>query len=464
MEGELSNDANTELDRAVERIREAEDIVDLLAVMLGICRRHTSEVLAASQDPDKSDQLLDQAAQLEKKATETFTSIGLSERTKEFASETLRDATDLAITARALALGIDMAMRSRYPKTYRTVYRQLCAKWPIRDPLKTDDPYPTTSVDDLGPMYGGKHGLSSPQSRNAGTAFDSVNGLALWPGSPLHVIYDTVAGVSLDQALGQRQDIDILAVSPNKHLSDFDFSKAFTGSKFFGIKLANPNRQDDVVQDALRVAVRTGAAIVVTPELSSTNDTLNVITHNTTGGLPPIVIAGGLHVPINGKRLNRMSTIYTGPSPRVVDHDKIGEYVFGKKWKEDIHRSNVLRIHAGTNWSMIPLICADFLEANVFDAVADLCPRLVVVASMSSKTGDFEKSMGAVIKKSQALVVVVNGPHEWGDPNNPVKVPIVVVGMPLDKSWIRRLSPRGSTQSPYQVLFSSRKRSLKSVK
>jgi hypothetical protein len=463
MEGELSNDADTELDRAVERIGEAEDVVDLLAVMLGICRRHESEVLAASQDPDKSDQLLDHAAELEKKATETFTSRGLSERTKEFAIETLRDAANLAITARALALGIDMSMRSRYPKTYRTVYRQLCAKEPIRDPLRKDDPYPTTSVD-LAPMYGGKHGLSSPQSRNAGTAFDSVDGLALWPGSPLHVIYDTVSGVSLDQALGQRQDIDILAVSPNKHISDFDFSKAFKGKKFFGVTLANTNRQDVVVQDALRVAVRKGAAIVVTPELSSTTNTVNLIGQNTAGGLPPIVIAGGSHVKVNGKRLNRLSTIYTGPSPLVVDHDKIGEYVFGQTWKEDIHRSNVLRIHAGTNWSMIPLICADFLETNVFDAVANLCPRLVIVASMSGKTGDFEKSMGAVIKKSQALVVVVNGPHEWDDPNDPVKVPIVVVGMPLDKSWIRRLSPRASAQPPYRVLFSSRSRSLRSVK
>jgi hypothetical protein len=152
----------------------------------------------------------------------------------------------------------------------------------------------------------------------------------------------------------------------------------------------------------------------------------------------------------------------------VVDHDKIGEYVFslgkGLEWKEDIHRSTVLRIHAGTNWSMIPLICADFLEANVVDAVANLCPRLVVVASMSSETGGFGLSMGAVIKKSQALVVVVNGPHEWGDPKAPLKVPIVVVGMPLDKSWLRMLSPVKSAQPPYLVLFSSLKRSLRSVK
>ena len=113
---------------------------------------------------------------------------------------------------------------------------------------------------------------------------------------------------------------------------------------------------------------------------------------------------------------------------------------------------------------MIPLICADFLEATVYDAVANLCPRLVVVASMSSKTGEFEKSMGVVIKKSQALVVIVNGPHEWGDPNNPIRVPIVVVGMPLEKSWIRGQSPRKSTKPPYRVLISSRKRSLRSVK
>jgi hypothetical protein len=457
----LSARTDTERERAIRQIENAKDVVDILTVLLKICRRHERAVLAASQGREKSEQLSNQAAHLKEEAIKTFTSKGLSDGTRDFAKETLRQASDLAVAARALALGIDLAMQTHYKSAYPTVYRQLCAKKFIRK-LKKGDPYPTTSVD-LAPMYGGKHGLSSPRSRNAGTAFDSVDGLALWR-SPLRAIYDTEAGVRLDHALGQRQGIDILAVSPNGHVSDLDLLGAVKGNTFFGVKVLDIKRQDDVVQDALRAAARRkGVSIVVTPELSSTPQTLNVIEQNTAGGQPPIVIAGGAHVTVKGKQLNRLSTIYTGPKPLVVDHDKIGEYVFADQWKEDIDRSTELCIHAGTNWSMIPLICADLLEGAVVEAVGDLCPRLVVVASMTTKTGDFEDSMGAVIRKSQALIVMVNGPHESYDKKGPVKAHIVVVGMPLQKSGRRRLSPRPAHKPPYMVLVSSQKRSLTSV-
>jgi hypothetical protein len=440
---------NAELTQALKDIDEAKEVVQLLAVLLKICRRHSKALLAANRNWP---QLRDEATRLQEKATATFTSRGLSPQTKDLAKDTLQQASDFVVAARALALGVDMAMKSRYPYACRTVYRQLCAKVDVRE-LEEDDPYPTTSFD-LAPMYGPGGGFSRRRGRNAATAVDCVDGLALWPSDqPLRVIYDTEAGARLDLAMDQA--VNILAVSPNQKITEFDFK--VSGNKFFPVAVLDAQHQDDIVQNALQVAAEQGANIVVTPELSSTDDTVELIKHSTGDGWPPVVVAGGRHTCVDGRHVNRLTTIYTGPKPLVRDHDKIGQFVFargGSEWAEDISLSSELRIHAGTKWSMIPLICADFLEDEVVRAVADLSPRLVVVSSMSEETSAYELSMGAVIRKSQALIVVVNGPHEWdGD-----KVPVVVIGLPFREDWIRNLSPGPSDTAPHMALFSSFKR------
>jgi hypothetical protein len=451
MEDGLSTKSSAELKQAITDIGSAKDVVDLLAVLLGICRRHPKPVLDASGDPQKRQQLRAQRESLQKEAATTFTSRGLSEGTKQFAIDKLEQGSDLAVTARALALGIDDAVRSRDP----TAYGQLCRKWPVRE-LKEGDPYPTPKVD-ISSMYGGSHGLSSRPGTNARTAFDRVDGLALWGNHPLDVIYDTVAGVCLDNALGQT--VDILAVSPNGKIDDFRF-KEISAVSFFGARLKKPRLQNDILRAVLRKAIDLDVDIVVTPELSSTTRTVELIKQSTAHGRPRIVIAGGTHVTIDGKRLNRLSTIYTGPKPRVVHHDKIGEYKF-YELDEAIDRPRKLRIHAGINWSMIPLICADFLEDAVVDAVANLRPRLVMVPSMSSKTVGFVMRMGQVISESQALVVVVNGPHDWGGE----KAPVLVTGLPLEdlNETFTALSPTPSDKPPYRILFRSSGRGAKLI-
>lgn len=339
----------------------------------------------------------------------------------------------------------------------------------IRD-LKEDSPYPTPPVD-LRSMYGNRRGFSRQPRRKTATAFDRVDGLALWPSAssqPLTVTYDTVAGAYLDHALGERGTVNILAVVPNKDFwAEFDVDEQPDG-RFFGVHPKNKTAQETIIQDALQIARTHDADIVVTPELCCTLDTVRLIRErlSTMGpGRPRVVIAGGRHIEANGDRRNTMSTVYADINLPEFTHDKIGEFIFaadGKKWEEDIDRSTKVRIHAGNRWSMVTLICADLLDDAVVDAVADLCPHLVIVPSMSSKTGDYEMSMGAVIRKSQALVMVVNGPPEWRpsaqDWSHVVRAPIVVVGMPLASSWIVRKCPDPSDAAPYKVLFRSDQR------
>jgi hypothetical protein len=453
----MSGDGKNELDDAVAAIDEAEDIVDLLAILLRICRRHASAVVAASQDA----RARSQRERLKRAAAAAFTNNVLSARTKKFAIKQLEAAADLAIAARALALGIDLAVQTRDP----TAYRSLCRKWGERV-LEEGDPYPTQTLD-IAPMYGGSEGLSRRPSANAATAFDCVDGLAIWRLSPLRVVYDTVAGAQLDNAMLGRQQVAILAVAPNADLGEFDWARLkITRNGFFRLGVLNTRAQDTVVRDALQLASVVDADIVLTPELSSTPRTVKLLQKalgNIGYGRPRIVIAGGIHQRIQGKRVNRLSTIYASATPSTIPHDKIGEYqipIEGKQCVENISRSTELRIHAGINWSMIPLICADFLENEVVEAVADLYPRLVIVASMSRKTADFELSMAQVIRKCQALVAMVNGPHDWFS----TKPPVVVIGMPLADPVKRiiRLLPTG-VPAPYKVLFRSGSREAQFV-
>jgi hypothetical protein len=473
----LSTHTPAELKRAISGIDKALDVVDLLVVLLKICRRHASEVVAAAQDSDDRKWIRQECSRLQEDAASAFTSIGLSVDTKKLIRTKLEAASNLAVTARALALGIDQAMRIRDPKAYV----KLCAKWPPERILEENDPYPTPSVE-LTSMYGDV-GFSRRPRRSSATAFDRVDGLALWSATseqPLRVIYDTNAGALLDSALGERETVTILAVLPNQ-----DFVKEFQLDDrlvpgFFRMHPIDTAGQDAIMEEALRKANTHDVDILVTPELSSTDNTVKLIEEalakiDDQRG-PRVVIAGGLHV-LTGtqERRNRLSTVYNEPNSRAIEHDKIGEYIFSG-WEEPIDRSTELRIHAGMNWSMIPLICADLLDDAVVDAVADLCPRMVIVPSMSSKTGDFEMSMGAVIRKTQSLVMVVNGPPDWpyvesqpkrapsvSPPPEKTTVPVVVIGMPFATSWITQVDWPRSAAKPLSVLFRSDQRGVQFI-
>jgi len=450
-----------ELRQANHDIDQARDVMDLMVILLTICRRHATEVMAVGQDREKRRQIRQEVARVKKAVGPAFTSVGLSPTTRAIAKATLNEATDFAVAARALALGIDEARKKHDPKAY--VKR--CAKWPYRRELSEGDPYPTPSFD-LTKMYGGR-GFSRRPRRTAATAFDRVDGLALWPSAesqPLSVIYDTDAGAYLDNALAGRESITILAVLPNGRFEEFRTGGTMTA--FFGMHPWDTVVQNASIDRGLRKANAMDVDIVVTPELSSTCDTVTNIRTALAGfsqGGPRVVIAGGLHVrPGPSEQRNRMSTIYADPNSPVFEHDKIGEF-FADPWDEDIDRSTTMTIHAGINWSMIPLICADLLDDAVVDAVADLCPQLVIVPCMSDKTGDFEMSMGTVIRKTQATQMVVNGPQDWplfAPPNARITPPAVVVGMPLAASWITRVSPPSSSPLPFGVIFCSNLRTV----
>jgi len=50
LEDELSEDADAELQQAIDDIDKARDVVELLVVLLKICRRHSNALLAAHRN------------------------------------------------------------------------------------------------------------------------------------------------------------------------------------------------------------------------------------------------------------------------------------------------------------------------------------------------------------------------------------------------------------------------------
>jgi hypothetical protein len=463
----LNKDPARELSRAITAITKAKDVVDLLTVLLKICRTHAGEVMDAGADPNR--RALREG--LKDAAFAKFTSRVLTKETRDFVIDKLKDpAFTLPEAARGLAMGIDLAVQDRFP----TAYRELLAKGRAARELRKGDPYPVP-LNKLQPMYGDAEFSRRRRLSKDATSFDCVDGLALWnraSGAPCRVIYDPTAGERLDASLGSA--ITILAVAPNDSVDDIHFGK-FGRNTFFGVRAKDAAKQDTLLARALAGAVKYEADILVTPELSDAPNTVTDWATPSAGGTRPrIIVAGGAHLDVgvpNGHPVNRLNTIYTGPNPLVVPHDKIGRFAIsagekGPEFEEEIFRGRELRIHAGTEWSMIVLICADFLEPSLVHVVADLYPRLVIVASMSGKTGDYPRNADTVVTQSQALVVVVNGPSDWSfDPKKPVpRVPVALIGMPLADVTAAHPQLTPSTPAgPHAILFRSLQRTAQFV-
>lgn len=126
--------------------------------------------------------------------------------------------------------------------------------------------------------------------------------------------------------------------------------------------------------------------ILVLPELAGTEDFPAILTQSTDSH-PRVVIAGSRHMTDDGLRVNRQ-TVWYRHTNHLVCHDKSGRFFVGapvvesdgvsepnSAAMEDIDYGQTIRLHAGTDWSMAPLVCADFLDENVVRAVADIHPQ-----------------------------------------------------------------------------------------
>ncbi|MBB3606625.1 hypothetical protein FHT40_006316 [Mycolicibacterium sp. BK556] len=406
-------------------------------------------------------------------------SVAVGESEKSLLCELLRSAENYIVEARIIALGIDQKVRS----VDKMQYSVLCAAGGIRT-VEDLDPIPTPEPD-LHSMHGGQGFSMRPRNAGSIMAVDRVEGLTLWNRSEfgmLRVIYDPVAGAALDDALDST--VDMLIVTPNKDYPS-EYTEGTTSEDgFFGVAVANATRQDEIFAASLAFCAEQEIEMLVLPELAATPNFDDAVRSALAPGAhrrewPAVVVGGSRHLEDGDRRVNRLCVTYR-LGPHVVHHDKMAHFVNGpaevrtehgldtnRLGEENITRSVDLRIHAGIEWSMIPLICADFLDEVIVKAVATLHPRLVVVAAMSPKVDGFERSADEVIAACQATVAIANGPALWSPqsagaaPKDAKRADVAVVMLPLAAPELAtlRVSPEPDVAPPYLVHYRSADRS-----
>ncbi|BCN48397.1 hypothetical protein RE9416_16980 [Prescottella equi] len=464
-----------EQQQLLAQIDASRDWIDILTALLSVCRAHAHELSTLAQGRETRKLLAAAHAQVR----ENLSTTAVSRRTRQEISEQLGN-VDYPYRARVIAVAIDLEIRGSNPQYYSV----MCAALGER---KLDDraPYPTPSFP-LAATFG--PGGFSMQPKDGGSVLevDRVPGLALWNTSAhgaLTVVYDPIAGSALDDALDS--SVDILTVSPNQSYSAEFSVETSTANGFFGVKVIDHAKQDSILRESLEYCESNSIDILALPELAATEESDLIVRRAFEAPdrrdcrHPSIVIAGSRHARIKDKQVNRLTIAYR-PHSHLVYHDKVGRFVVGgsecytarglvpnSAGDEDIDRGNSIRIHAGIEWSMIPLICADFLDQQVIHAAAALHPRLVIVSAMSQKTSDFEDSAGTVISACQSTVVVVNGPVDWrpDDSREPLadaeSSTVAVFGLPLNDPTkkVIRLKTAIDASAPHRVHFSSLTRS-----
>ena len=453
--------------RLLKDVAAVRDRVDLLRLLLAVCRTHRDQLRTMNGDREQRSV----ATARTREARAHFASALVNRSARDYLHQQL-SADDYPQAARIVAVAIDQVVRSQDPRKYRT----MCAKYGLRI-LEDLDPIPTP-VFPVTETFG-KGGLSTPP-RESPWAVDRVVGLALWDSSAhgsLQVIYDPIAGEALNNAL--HSEIEALTVTPNRSLAAEFTPGSSTPTGFFGIHVIDVEKQNAAFRASLRYCSEHEIDILVLPELAGTEDFPAILTQSTDSH-PRVVIAGSRHMTDDGLHVNRQ-TVWYRHTNHLVCHDKSGRFFVGapvvesdgvsepnSAAMEDIDYGQTIRLHAGTDWSMAPLVCADFLDENVVRAVADLHPRLVVVSAMSPKTSPFELSSATVIAACQATVIVANGPLDLRSAAHAQTSPltdadcatVAIFALPLSDPGQAtiRVRPTASTSAPHLVHFRSARR------
>lgn len=98
---------------------------------------------------------------------------------------------------------------------------------------------------------------------------------------------------------------------------------------------------------------------------------------------------------------------------------------------EDIDPGRVITVNWSAGWSMVTLICKDFLDFGLIALLAQLRPSFVFVVAFSDSTALFEANATTIATNCQATVVVCNFvPGSTTHPSATVALPLSNSGRP----------------------------------
>jgi predicted amidohydrolase len=162
-------------------------------------------------------------------------------------------------------------------------------------------------------------------------------------------------------------------------------------------------------------ATTEGVRVLVFPELcvdkSGAEEVFQYVARFNTP--PALVVIGSYHWSDGAVRRNTCTAFRAG-SQRPLEHHKIAPFSFKEKetdltFREDIQPGDTIRVYVGADWSVVLLICRDFLDASLRPLVEALRPTLLCIPSYSQTT-PFVDFVGALTATAQTVIVFANGP------------------------------------------------------
>lgn len=396
--------------RAPMEIESARNIVDLAAMLLLFCREHEQEYRRAQND----EALRDAERTALSRGKEFFRRLGTEDLEPEDAQAFSRLLLDLTgpwvLRARAAAVALDEILGSRFQGVFRS-------KGLLR--LQPNSPLPVTRP----PLRSLLNPLNTRPERLA-SRIDRLAHLRLAPASLglFEVDLDFASGDLLAPLLDERDQV-FATCHPNRFFEEFAPPPLPPGARvaedrFFWVRPKEAIRQRRVLKHLLDPARAAGATVVVLPELClDPEECRTLLDHvRSTPSAIRLFVAGSHHVEIDGRRRNQALAMLRGRKEPLV-HWKCFPYEDRRDARaprmEDLYLETPrLTIYFNGDWSMVILICKDFLEPRLRNLLEELGVNLLLLPMMTGVADPFEAFASHLTQTNQAFVIVANTPSE----------------------------------------------------
>ncbi len=163
-------------------------------------------------------------------------------------------------------------------------------------------------------------------------------------------------------------------------------------------------------------AATAGVRVLVFPELCVDRAGAEELFQHVKGldPRPELVVLGSFHWQDEPNRRNTAQAFRYGTT-EPLSHHKMTRFSYrdpddGVTYTEAIRPGDTLRVFVSTDWSLVLLICRDFLDASIRPLVEHLRPTFLCIPSFTDPTNAFVDSVGALTARAQSVVVFANGP------------------------------------------------------
>jgi hypothetical protein len=257
----------------------------------------------------------------------------------------------------------------------------------------------------------------SPRSSNLGDPHSRRDVLGVYRGQHgWRVVFDYGCPTLLDNLV----DVGKVAVAlPNSSDAELELGMIDRiGLRFFDVKPKDVVRQGQRIDALIDQAEKAGATALLLPELSTTPELARA------GGARlrrtenlSLLAAGSYHFreSLAQIRRNRLE-LHSQHRAGALCHDKFNAFEL-RKWRdtkyqhplvEDIAVRRTITVHWAHRWSLVTLICKDFLNPDAKQLLLHLRPRFVFVVALSDDIASFVAPAQDLAESCQTTVIIAN--------------------------------------------------------